>query len=114
MSESYRKAGQPDTGDRSGPECRDMFGGSGNSPLPQGLSVLISAERMSRPSANWNRPCSKFCVSHGIRDEFGRRDCGIIRSCTFWLRMLAAAGASNRCTRFFRRVCPARCRARTG
>ena len=28
MSESYRKAGQPDTGDRSGPERREMIGGS--------------------------------------------------------------------------------------
>ena len=34
------------------PKLREMFRGSGNSPLLQDLSVLISAERMSRPSAN--------------------------------------------------------------
>ena len=74
MSESCKEADIPDPSDRSGPKCREMFGGSGNSPLPQELSVLISAKRMSRLSANWKRLCSKFCVSHRIRDEFGQRD----------------------------------------
>ena len=28
MTESRKKADLPDTGDRSGPDCRKMFGGS--------------------------------------------------------------------------------------
>ena len=74
MSELGSEAYGPPASDRSGPKCREMFGGSGNSPLPQELSVLISAKRMSRLSVNWKRLCSKFCVSHRIRDEFGQRD----------------------------------------
>ena len=41
-----------ESNDRTGPEWREMFGDSVNSPLPQDLSVLIGAERMGRPSAN--------------------------------------------------------------
>ena len=94
MSESSSTADLLDLHDRPGPECRELFGGSGNSPLSQDLSVLIRAERMSRPSANRKQSCSKFRVSHRIRDDSAN---GIIRSCAFWLRMLAAAGASSRC-----------------
>ena len=49
---SWSVTGHPSTSDRAGPECREMFGDSVNSPLPQDISVLISAERLRRPSAN--------------------------------------------------------------
>ena len=62
--------------------------------LPQDLSVLISAERMSRLPANWKQSWSKSCVSHSVRDEFGQRDHrftgGVARGCVLGFHLATA------------------------
>ena len=58
VSESRREPGIPNTSARSGPKCREVFGGSVAASLRQDFPVAISPERSSRPSANRKRPRS--------------------------------------------------------
>ena len=51
MLDAWREAWDPDTGDRSGPECREIGGSVGES-SHQEFPVVLSPERSDRPSAN--------------------------------------------------------------
>ena len=71
MSDAWRQAWDPDTGDLSGPECREIGGSVGES-SHQEFPVVLSPERSDRPSANRKRPRAISSVFQSIGGAFGR------------------------------------------
>ena len=71
MSDAWRKAWDPDTGDRSGPKCREIGGSVGES-SHQVFPVVLSPERSDRPSENRKRPRAISSVFQSIGGAFGR------------------------------------------
>ena len=77
----------PDRSDRSGPECRKMFGCSVTVTLQQGFVAAVSPAWSIPPSANRKRPRSISRVFQSIGGAFRWRDllsgCG---SDSGWIR----------------------------
>ena len=69
-SESWREAWGTNRRDRSGPKCRERFGGSCRRVRLQGFPAAVSNERSNRPSANRKRPRSISRVFQRIRGTF--------------------------------------------
>ena len=88
MSGWRRNAGLPDTSDRSGPKCREMFGGSVAATLRQEFPAAAVSPALSiQPSANRKRLRSIFRVFHSVRGELGLR---VETTCSRSLTRLAA------------------------
>ena len=100
MSDAWREAWDPDTGDRAGPECREVRveirserPGGGTSRSQSSLNSRTDRQRIGS-----DRVQSSACSTVSVANSGS----GIIRSCATWLGTLAAAGFSNRRTQFLR------------